>query len=276
MKICINGTFVDEKKAKISALDNGFLYGDGIYDTMRTYNGKILELDLHLKRIKKSTEKIGIKCPWSLKEIEQWINTLCAVNRLETARVRVTITRGDNGFDFLSSKKPLLVITSEKLVIDPKVYSKGVNAETIQLERILPEIKTVGLTAMLVAYRQILPKKIYEAILVDDKGFVLEGASTNVFFVKNGRVYTPAKKMLPGLTRARVMALVKEMKLPMKIGNFKVNELMKAEEIFLTNRPREIIPVVCLNGKKVGNGRVGSYTKKIMEAYREYALKNTK
>ncbi len=275
MKICINGKFLDEKNAKISALDNGFLYGDGIYDTMRTYGGKILELDLHLKRIKKSTDKIRIACPWSEEEIRQWVNKLCALNRLETARVRVTITRGDNGFDFTSSKKPLLVITSEKLVIDPAVYTKGVSAETIQLERILPEIKTVGgLIAMLVAYRQILPKKIYEAILVDDQGFVLEGSCTNVFFIKNGVCHTPAKKMLPGLTRARVIDLVKKMKLPMKIGNFRVGELVKADEIFLTNRPREIIPVITLNDKKVGNGRVGPSTKKIMAAYQEYVKRN--
>ncbi len=272
MKICINGNFVDSEKARISPLDNGFLYGDGIYETMRTYKGKVLELNLHLKRLKKSSDFLGIKLPWSLEIITTWVNKLCRLNKANNARVRITLTRGDNGFDFLTSKKPLLVIISEKLVLDPKIYRHGVKTLAFNMERMLPAIKTIGLTAMVIAYRYTLPKKMYEAVLVDDNGFIREGASTNVFFIRNGKYYTPKTKILEGLTRNRVIDLLKENNLPIVVKDLYLKELGLADEIFLTNRPREIIPVVEFNGKRVGNGKVGFHTKKIMGLYRDYVL----
>jgi len=259
--------------ARISALDNGFLYGDGIYETMRTYGGKILELDLHLERLAKSAKFVGIRLPVSLLILRRWCLRLSKVNHLGESRMRITLSRGANGFDFLTCRKPTLLITCEKLVIDQRDATKGVCAITMRLTRVLPEIKTLGLTHMMVGYREAAKKpaqKIYEVILIDEKGFVREGASTNIFVIKKGVVFTPARNILKGLTRNRVMQLARKLELKMRTIDFKTKALANADEIFLTNRPREIIPVIRLNGKRVGKGMPGPVTKRLMAAYQGY------
>lgn len=273
MKAYLNGKLVEAAAAHISAFDNGFLYGDGIYETMRTYEGKILELDLHLERLAKSAKFFGIRLPFALKMIRRQCLQLATVNRLGESRMRITLSRGANGFDFLTCRKPTLLISCEKLTIARNNYAKGVSAITMRLSRVLPEIKTLGLTHMMVAYRAAAEqksKKIYEVILVDEKGFVREGASTNIFAVKKGAILTPARNILKGLTRDRVIQLVRKLGLKISIVDFSTKVLANADEIFLTNRPREIIPVVRLNGKKVGKGKPGPVTKKLMAAYQAY------
>lgn len=271
MKVCVDGKFIDSKKAKISALDNGFLYGDAFYDTMRSYDGKILELELHLKRIEKSAKIIGLNLPIPIKKIEELIKKLIKVNKIKEGRVRVTVTRGVNGFDFLSCKKPTLVITAENIKIDKTIYDTGVSAITLDLQRTLPEIKMVGLTAMIVAYRNVYPKKGYEAILTDNDGTVREGASTNIFLVKNNQLITPKNKILKGLTRSRVIELAKSKNIKVIEKDFLKTDLLSADEIFLTNRPREIIPVIKIDGKKINKGvSVGPVTQKIIELYKDY------
>lgn len=270
MFVCINGKFLLRNKAKVSALDHGFLYGDGIYETLRTYQGVIFELDVHLKRLRKSAKGIGLRLAWPVTKIKQWANKLVKLNNARVARVRITLTRGVNNFDFSTCKNPTLVIHSENLRVRPEVYTKGVPVVTMRLQRILPEIKTIGLTHMIQAYRAFDPKKITEAIIIDKKNFVKEGASTNVFVVKGGVIWTPKSGILVGTTRNRVIDLAQKNGFKVAIKDFKADKLATADEIFLTNRPREIMPVTRLNGKKVGNGRVGAVTQKIMHAYQEY------
>lgn len=270
MIICINGKWMDEKKAKISVLDNAFLYGDGFYDTMRTYNGKVLELELHLKRLFHSAEVMNIKLPWTEKQLRNWIQGTADRNKAKTDRVRITVSRGCNTFDFTCTKEPMAVVTCEPLVLNPKDYTVGVSVVTMKLHRVLPEIKTVGLTHMVMAYKDLFPKGIYEALMVSNNGNIPEGASTNLMIVKNGKLITPKSGMLPGLTRKRIMILAKKMGIPVIQKNFKLTTLNSADEIFLTNRPREVIPVAKLNGKKVGTGKPGPFTKKLMAAYQDY------
>lgn len=270
MVVCVNGKFVDKKNAKISALDNGFLYGDGIYETMRTYNGVVLELEIHMKRLEKSAKAIGLEMPWGAKKIEEWTKKIVKLNKARDSRVRITLSRGENGFDFNSCKNPTLVIHSERLALKPEIYSAGASVVTMKLQRVFPEVKTVGLTHMIQAYRAMNLQEETEAIIVDKKDFVREGASTNIFIVRKGVLWTPATGMLLGTTRNRVVELAQKAGLKVLIKDFKVGELAKAEEIFLTNRPREIIPVTKLNGKKVGNGKVGEITKKMMEEYKGF------
>lgn len=270
MIICINGKWMDEKKAKISVLDNAFLYGDGFYDTMRTYNGQVLELEFHLKRLIHSAHVMNIELPWSENQLRNWIQGTADRNKAKTARVRITISRGCNTFDFTCTKDPMAVVTCEPLVLNPKDYSDGVSVVTMKLHRVLPEIKTVGLTHMVVAYKDLFPKGIYEALMVSNNGTIPEGASTNLMIIKKGKLITPKSGMLPGLTRKRVMILAKKLGIPVVQKNFKLAALKSADEIFLTNRPREVIPVTRLNGKKVRSGKPGPITKKLMAAYQDY------
>jgi branched-chain amino acid aminotransferase len=270
MIICINGKWMNDKQAKISVLDNAFLYGDGFYDTMRTYKGKVLELELHVQRVLHSAQVMNIELPWTEKQLKNWIQGTADRNKAKSARVRITISRGVNDFDFTCTKNPLAVVTCEPLILNPKDYSSGVSVVTMHLQRILPEIKTVGLTHMVVAYKELFPKGIYEALIVSPDGNIPEGASTNLMIVKNGKIITPKTGMLPGLTRKRVLALAKKLAIPVIQKNIKLGALKSADEIFLTNRPRELIPVTKLNNKKVGNGKPGPITKKLMDAYQDY------
>lgn len=276
MICCLNGKFIDQKDAKISILDNGFMFGDAFFDTMRTYNGVVLELEKHLTRIAKTIKILHLKLPCSMQQLEFWIKKTSKINKLDQARMRVTISRGVNGFDFLSCKNPTLVITCEPYMKDKKIIKNGVSTFTLSYQRPWPEIKSTNLIPMVQAYFTLHAKKGYEGILVNDSGNVTEGSSTNIFIVKNGEIITPKDKLLAGVTRNRVIELAKEMKLKMKIKNFKKSELFKADEIFLTNRPREIIPVIKVDNKKIGSGKPGPFTKKIISAYEKFTEDYTK
>lgn len=268
----LNGQFIDARKAHVSAMDNGFLYGDGIYETMRTYNGVLLELPLHIKRLTHSAHTIGIDLPWTFEQIEQWSEEIVRKNSLITARVRITITRGTHGFEFLKPPKhPTIFIHCEKLILDPTIYNKGVGASTMHMERLLPEVKMIGLTSQIVAYRNAAKTKDYEKIFINSKNEVLEGASTNIFIICQGILITPSHHILKGLTRRRIIMLARKLKLQIEIRKVSLAELRSADEIFLTNRPREIIPVVALNGRKVKNGKPGPISKLLMHAYTAYA-----
>lgn len=269
MFVCINGKFVKKAEAKISVFDNGFMYGDGIYETLRIYDGVIFELKEHLARLKKSAEITGLEIVWPDTKIEGWANKLVKLNK-GLNRMRITLSRGENGLNFTSCKNPTLVIHCEKLKIDPEIYKKGVSAVTFKVERIRPEAKTLGLTHLILSQRFILQKKAQEAIMIDEKDFVREGPSTNVFTVKKGVIHTPAKHILIGTTRNIILELAKVNNLKIVVKDFKIEELEDAEEIFLTNKIKEIIPVTKLNGKKVGLGKVGEYTKKISQLYQGY------
>ena len=270
MYIFLNGKFIKKRVAKISVLDNGVLYGDGFYDTMRTYDGKILELDLHVERIFHSAKILGINIPYTAKKIKYLLNKTISLNRLKTGRVRITVTRGENGFNFLTCKKPTIFIVAERLVVDSSIYKLGVNSFTLHLDRSLPEIKMIGITSMIMAYRKIFPKGAYEAILLDKDGYVREGASTNVFAVFKNYVLTPKNKILKGLTRDRAIKILRGNGIKVVEKDFKKDKLLRADEIFLTNQPREIIPVVKLDGLKIGSGKVGDITKKVMLDYHNY------
>ena len=270
MIVCVNGKFFPRNKAKISALDNGFLYGDGVYETMRVYDGVVFEFDQHLARLQKSTNAIGLKIVWPLAKIREWTYKIIKSNRLKSARARITVSRGENGPDFNSCKNPTLVINAQKLILDPKIYRDGMAAVTLRLQRILPEIKTVGLTHMIQGYRAMDLSKVEEGIIVDKKDFVREGLATNVFVVRNGVIWTPKTGILMGTTRGLVIKLARDNHVKVVEKDFKIGELLKADEIFVTNRPKEIMPVTKLNGKKVGNGKVGEITKRMMKAYRGF------
>lgn len=273
MIFCINGKFLPARQARISVLDNGFLYGDGFYDTMRVYDGVVFELEAHLKRIASSAQKMALVLPWPMPTIGAWIKTVSARNRLTEARIRVTISRGIHGIQFGIERRPTLVITCEKVTVNRAVSAKGIDACTLTFERLWPGIKTIGMTGMILAARSVAPYGASEVICIGEKNRVREGAFTNVFIVNNGRLLTPKNGIFPGLTRHRVLALARRADLPVLMKDLPRSALGNADEIFLTNRVREIIPIVRLNGKKVGTGRVGPMTKKLMVAYREYVRK---
>lgn len=293
MKFCLNGRFIDSKKATVSVLDRGFLFADGFYDTMRVYQGVLFELPLHLKRIEVSAKAMNITLPGTQKII-QWLERIVSINKLQEARVRITITRGDGA-------KPTIVITCEPLVPSPernllqRSFSRecgrecpegareagrgkgegGESACVVRFTRPMPEIKTLaGLSFLAFAEREKKNKKCDQLIGIDQKNFVQEAATSNVFVVKNGRLLTPKNGILKGLTRLRILALARRNGIPAVVRDFKTGVLKSADEIFLTNRIREIVPIVRLNGKKVGSGKIGFVTRHLQYLYELHASKS--
>lgn len=270
MICCLNGKFLDQKDAKIPLMDNGFMFGDGFFDTMRAVGNVVLELENHLERIEKTSKILHLNLPYSMQDLESWIRKTLKINKLTQSRIRVTISRGANGFDFFSSKNPTVAITCDNYPKDENLTENGVQTFTFNSQRTLPEIKTTNMAYMIQAHYKLIEKKGFEAILIDDLGYVREGSFMNIFMIKNGKIFTPKDKILAGITRARIIQLAKKMKLKLEIKNFKKPELFKAEEIFLSNSLREIVPVTKVDNKKIGTGNPGSITKKIIAAYKEF------
>ncbi len=268
---------MDARKAQVSVFDHGFLYGDGVYETLRTYGGFVWQPLEHLRRLKKSAGMLGIKLPWSLKKMEEWIDGTVAKNGFKESRIRLTVTRGENGFDFGNAKKPTICIQVQKLAAQPGgVYKRGVEVVSFRGERILPEAKTLNLLPMVLAQRYMKKKKAYEALLVDGKDFVREGTVTNVFAVFGGILVTPGKGILAGTTRDALIKLARRLRIKTEVRDMKLSEIYKADEVFITNAPRGIVPVRSIDGKKIGSGVLGQVpgpvTKMLMKAFEEKIL----
>ncbi len=276
MFVFLNGSFLRENLAKVSVLDHGFLYGDGVYETLRTYNGKIWQMNEHLVRLKDSAARVSIFFPWENKQIAAWADKLVRMHGFKESRIRITVTRGENGFDFSGSKKPTILIQVAALKAEPvRIYRDGVKVVTMRGERILPETKSISLLPFVMARQETEKKKAYEALLVDEKGYVREGAMTNVFYVLKGAIFTPKTKILYGTTRDFLVKLMSRNGLGLE-KDFKLEELMNADEVFITNAPRGIIPVVNIDGKKIGRGRPGPVTGKIMKLFADYVSKQSR
>jgi len=249
--VFINGRFVDEKNAVVSVNDHGFLYGDGVYETLRTFNGKVWQAGEHLKRMRRSAKMTGLHIPWKDSELKKWIEETVKRNGFDESRIRVTVTRGVNNYAFSTCGEPTLVIQVKKLVPEP-VAAKGVKIVTIKMNRILPEAKSISLLPMILARRLADSKKAYECVFVDADGYVLEGSITNVFVVKNGVLMTPSEGVLPGTTRDFVLKLAKKRGIKTLMRKIKYGELVKADEVFVTNAPRGIVPVREVDGVEIG------------------------
>ena len=271
MICCVNGKFISEKAAKVSVLDHGFLYSDGFYDTMKSFKGTILDLEVHLERIESSMKTLALRLPWKIEELKSWIQKMAQMHKKGLARVRVTITRGQNDFDFNSCKNPTLVIIAEPISIDPKIYKNGVKVITLPMRRVLPEIKTIGVTGMTIARRVMVKKKVFEALFVSD-GLVREGSITNLFIVKKGKIYTPKTEILKGITRSEILKIASKRKFKIYEKDLRLKEVLNADEVFLSNTKFGITPVVSIDGKKIANGKVGELTQKMMDMFNEFVV----
>lgn len=256
MIVCLNGRFVPERKAKISAMSPGFLSGYGVYETLRTRNGVATDLDRHYDRLKAGAELFFGEMYWDFEDIERWIGRLVQKNRLSEARVRVTIATGELG--------EMILITATPIVEEPEeVYTQGVATVTYEGERPLPEIKTTNLAVQFFARRHMEEQEAYEVLLIDRDGKVREGSVTNVFMVRGGVLVTPGERVLRGIMRGRVIEKARDLKLSVTEREISLKELLKADEVFLTNSVKGIVPVVSIDGKAVGGGVVGRVTWKL-------------
>jgi D-amino acid aminotransferase len=268
MVVCLNGKLVKEKDARVSVFDHGFLYGDGVYETLRTYGGKVWQLREHLKRLRGSAAALKIAVPWSDGQVSNWLEALLEKNGFRESRIRISVSRGENGFDFVGSKKPTIVITAQKLVGEPaEVYTKGVSLISLPWQRFLPTAKTTSLLPMILAQPLLKEKKAYEGIFLDEKKNVLEGTMTNVTAVFGGVLVAPKDGVLPGETQKTVLQLARKNGLKVKWGKLSLKKLLQADEVFITSTVRGIMPVRMVDGKKIWGSCPGTTTKFLMGVF---------
>ncbi len=253
MKVFVNNKLVPSEKATVSVFDHGLLYGDGVFETLRSYNGVIFKLDAHLKRLKRSSSLIKLHLPYSRVKLRSIIYDTLRANNLSDAYIRVSVTRGEGpiGLDTSLCQEPNLIVITKRFTPYPdQLYKKGVKVIVSEIRRNLkeainPEIKSLNFMNNILAKSEAIKRKAFEAIMLNYKGHVTEGTVSNIFMVKEGNVITPPidSGILNGITRKTILHILKNMNIKTIQKNIRLKELYNADEVFLTNTSLEVMPV---------------------------------
>ncbi|ACL69835.1 branched-chain-amino-acid transaminase [Halothermothrix orenii] len=280
-KIYVNGCIVDEKDAKVSVFDHGYLYGDGIFEGIRAYNGRVFKLKEHIERLYKSAKTIMLEIPLTPEEMEEAILETIRANNLMDAYIRVVISRGvgDLGLDPRKCKKPTVVIIASKIKLyDQELYEKGLKVVTIPTRRngpemVNPRVKSLNYLNNIMARIEANLAGAPEAIILNDEGYVAECTGDNIFIIEGDELITPPKYagILRGIKRDVAMEIARDLGLNVKEELFTRYDVFNADECFLTGTAAEVIPVIEVDGRQVGEGKPGKYTKKIIEEFRRIA-----
>lgn len=277
MWIYLNDRFVKEEEAVVSVFDHGFLYGDGVYETIRSYGSRIFMRDQHLARLRRSADGIGLTIPIPDYRWPDLLHESMARNNIGTAQhdayLRITITRGtgDIGLDPALCRTPTVVIMTKPLhPPSPEQYRTGVSLIVARTRRNLPsalppQIKATNFLNNILAKREAIAAGAFDSILLNWESHLTECTVSNLFFVRAGRLCTPALAcgLLDGITRNIVLSLAQEAQIPVDEGYFGVEAIYKADECFLTNTSMEVMPVTMVDGHPVGKGTPGILTQEL-------------
>jgi branched-chain amino acid aminotransferase len=277
MLVYVNGHFIPKEAASVSVFDHGFLYGDGIYETLRAYHGKLFLLSKHLSRLKHSADAISLKLPLPLDKIGEALCETLNVNKLTEAYVRIHLSRGPGeiGLDPALCHAPTMIIVTRPFKDYPaEFYEKGVAVAVVTTRRnhplaISPVIKSTNFLNNILAKIESLKSGAYEGIMLNWEGDVAEGTISNIFTVKHGVLYTPDLDtgILEGVTRDLVLHLARKDRIPARETRLKPHDLTGADECFITNTTVEVLPVTRVDGNIIGNGKPGPVTTALREAY---------
>ena len=282
MKIYLDGNLVDSAEAKISVFDHGLLYGDGIFEGISLYGGNVFRLDEHLERLEYSAKAILLKLQWSRKEISDAICATCRANGLTDGYIRLVVTRGvgDLGLSPWLCPKPSIFIIADKIALYPKEhYEKGLEIVTVATRRmnpaaLSPAIKSLNYLNNIMAKIEARQAGALEAIMLNDQGLVAECTGDNIFIVHKGRILTPSAQQgaLQGITRDTIFAIAKEIGVAIEEHDMTRYDVWNADEVFLTGTGAEVIPVVKLDGREIGDAKPGPVFAKVLAAFRRRVL----
>jgi branched-chain amino acid aminotransferase len=276
--IYLDGDFVPASQAKISVYDHGLLYGDGVFEGIRIYNSRVFKLDEHLQRLYDSAKAIRLQIPLTVGEMKEKILETLRRNNLRDGYVRPVVTRGygDLGLDPDKCKKPSVFIIADKIVLYPDEYYKnGLTVVTVPTRRNIPEalnprIKSLNYLNNILAKIEAKNSNVIEAIMLTNDGYVVECTGDNIFIIKNRAVFTPPTYIgaLNGVTRDVAISLARDMGLQMEEKIFNRYEVYISDECFLTGTAAEIIPVVKVDGRIIGDGKPGQITQELVKSFR--------
>ncbi|NYT02568.1 MAG: branched-chain-amino-acid transaminase [Methanosarcinales archaeon] len=281
--IYLNGEFVPEQEARVSVYDHGFLYGDGVFEGIRAYGGKVFRLEDHVSRLFDSARAIMLCVPMTQEEMCEAILETLRRNKLTDGYIRPIVTRGvgDLGLDPNKCCASSVVIISQKwAAMYGNLYDIGLTAVTVTVRRnspaaLPPNIKSLNYLNNILGKIEANIKGGNEAIFLDAEGTVSEGSGDNIFVIKNGKIYTPPTiNNLRGITREAVVELAEERGYSVKEGDLGLFDLYTADEVFVTGTAAEVAPVTKIDGREIGNGTPGPITVELMKAFRD--LTNTK
>jgi branched-chain amino acid aminotransferase group I len=280
--VYLNGSLLPLKRANISPLDYGFLYGYGIFETMRAYNGRVFRLNRHLNRLAASAESLGI--PAITLDLKEAITATLEANNLGDARVRIAVSIGEGGMTPNTRQyyKPTVLVTAEHYKPHPEsVYNAGFKAIVSHLSRYscspLSSIKSANYLENMLAKREATAAVADEALRLNENGFLAEASMSNVFFVSGDILMTPSLEsgILPGITREAIIGLAGQLGIVTIERYINMAEILQSQEAFLTNSLIEVMPLTEVDGKKIASGKPGPITERLRSEYRKLVINET-
>jgi len=281
LQIYVDGKYYEEENAKISVFDHGFLYGDGVFEGIRAYSGRVFRLKEHVVRLYRSAKSIHLEIPMSMDEMEEAVLETLRRNELRNAYIRLVVSRGkgDLGLDPRKCPRPTVVVIAHRITLYPEeMYQEGLEVRTLCTRRSLaealnPAIKSLNYLNNILAKIEVINAGLLEGIMLNNQGYVAEATGDNVFIYKDGVLLTPPPSagILEGVTRGAVMELACETGLDIRESLFTQHDMYISEEAFLTGTAAEVIPVVKVDGRIIGNGCPGPVTAELISRYRALA-----
>jgi branched-chain amino acid aminotransferase len=279
LKDYVDGEYFEKNEAKISVFDHGLLYGNGVFEGIRSYSGRVFRMDAHVERLYNSAKAIMLEIPVDRAAMKKIITDTLAVNDLSDAYIRLIVTRGIGtlGLDMNKCARPSIICITDSIALYPaELYDRGLDVVTASTRRIglgtlYPQVKSLNYLNNILAKSEALNAGVLEAIMLNGAGEVAECTGDNIFIVKDGVVITPDinSGILPGVTRAAVLGIARKEGLPTEERTVSRYEVFTADECFLTGTAAEIIPVVKVDCRVIGDGKPGPITTKLLTKFHE-------
>lgn len=286
LKIWLNDRLVDEADARISVFDHGLLYGDGVFEGIRVYDKRVFEMEAHVRRLFDSARAIRLQVPMSKEDLTRAIEATVEANRIHDGYIRLVVTRGIGslGLNPFTCKTAGLIIIADKIQLYPEeLYEKGmkvISATTVRNHPLAlpPQIKSLNYLNNILAKMEALDVDVPEAIMYNHEGYVAEATGDNVFIVRNRIIYAPPVEAgsLEGITRAVVIRLARQERLEVVEKNLTRYDLYVCDELFLTGTAAEVIGIVEIDGRVIGDGKPGPITRLLRDRFYSYARRKEK
>ncbi|MCU0752694.1 MAG: branched-chain-amino-acid transaminase [Akkermansiaceae bacterium] len=282
MKIWLDGNLVDESAAKISVFDHGLLYGDGVFEGIRFYNGRVFRLEEHIRRLFDSSRAIILNLPWTQEEVCRFTCETVAANGLTDGYIRLVVTRGagELGLNpYLCPRPSMFIIASTIKLYPDEHYQNGLSIITCATRRpapgaLMPQVKSLNYLNNIMAKVEAIQANALEAVMLNEQGYVAECTGDNLFLMKNGTLLTPliSDGALDGITRAVIIELAAQLGVPVVEKSLTRYDIFTADECFLTGTAAEVIPVVALDRRTIGTGKPGLFTARFLDAFHALAM----
>ena len=278
MKIFIDGKYYEKEDAKISVFDHGLLYGDGIFEGIRIYNGNIFKLKEHIDRLYKSAKAILLTIPMKPEELEKNVEETVRLNNKKDGYIRLVVTRGKGNLGIdpdRCEKASIIIIVSDLQMYPEEFYKNGIEIITSSTIRISPSafdprIKSLNYLNNILAKIEAKKAGVLECIMLNNDGYVVECTGDNIFIITDGKLLTPASFIgaLDGITKGTIIEISNKLVIPVKEALITKYDLYNADECFLTGTGAEVIPVIKIDGRIIGDGKLGKFTKQLFDGFR--------